>query len=211
MNNFFINHMNRIIRRQVRQLATKLWVYTLRHRLGVQNFLAIEAILAGIVDREDPKITLEIPPRLSGRFYGYKSGRIPRQKYIDHVDSFPCLENTASIFQLSLWQVLSNPLVTQRVITRLLLELENPVFSRLFDNKPGCKIPLRRALRKQSQVLGLGHISSLDALAALLLLLRETELNKQWHLYIDIKWEIQNLICRLSTFKPFYYVADELN
>ena len=50
-----------------------------------------------------------------------------------------------------------------------------------------------------------------DALAALLLLMREAELNEQWYLYIETKWETNKLLARLATFEPFGYIAKGLN
>lgn len=57
----------------------------------------------------------------------------------------------------------------------------------------------RRRLTSCIQVFDVGRIGNFDALAAIILLMRETELRWKPDLYIDTKWEVINLITRMAT------------
>lgn len=203
--------MTRNLHRAVKRLATRLWVYTLRQRLGVGNFLAIEGIIAGKIDRKNSVVPPEIAEQLSGKFYAYQKGRTPTQRMIREAAQVPGLEGTETIFDLPLWQILSNPQASQAQLIQIMRSLDDTLYNRLFQQRKCHGPSARRTLRSCIQVFDIGRISTLDALTALLLLMRETEVNQQWDLYIDTKWEVNNLLARLATFEPFYFVAEELN
>jgi hypothetical protein len=53
-------------------------------------------------------------------------------------------------------------------------------------------------------------LNNLDALACLLMILREMELLEQWLAYVEVKWQVHNLLLRLTTFEPLKNISDEL-
>lgn len=56
----------------------------------------------------------------------------------------------------------------------------------------------------------IGLNNNIDALACYLILLREMEIKKNWQLYVEIKWNLYQLLIRLTNFSPWLHIKKEL-
>lgn len=189
-----------------RKLATILWVRDIQTRLGG---LSLGAIEKWFLKKEFASNSV-FWENYSKRFYQYLNGvKTPSQQYIDEIDK--ALPGTRTIFSHPLWQILDKPQADLEEINEWMLELEPRVYNRLFKESKRHGISKRRAIGGCVCIGNIGRISTLGALAALLMLMREAELNKQYEMYIDTKWEVQNILCRMATFQPIHEVAELLN
>ncbi len=90
-------------------------------------------------------------------------------------------------------------------------QLEPNVYRRLFQKSRKHEPSPRRTLRTPFQIGNIGRINNLDALAGLLLLLRETELSNQHDYHQECQEQILELLERLSSFSPYNAIAEPLS
>lgn len=144
------------------------------------------------------------------RCYRFRAGtEKPGKKFIDRVESK--VPGTKRVIQHPLWWVLDNPEPDLESVHQQMRELEPNVYRRLFQKSRKYGSSPRRTLRTPFQIGNIGRISNLDALAGLLLLLRETELSNQDDYHLECQEQILELLERLSSFSPYNAIAEPLS
>lgn len=190
------NTPNSKICRLIDNIPTHFWVRSLEHLCKTTDPLLLEATIQGKAERFTD---LDFKEGLSGKFYGYIKKRTPSSGYIQLVaDKYP---GTEKIFTLPLWRILANPEASIEEVYEYMELLEADIRNHLF--RPSKKTKLeRRKFRGLSQISNIAKHHSTDALAALLLIIRETAITQQWFYHIEAKWELNDLLVRLSIGEP---------
>lgn len=114
------------------------------------------------------------------------------------------------LLQNILWQVLENYLADLDTIYELMRQLPPEFQLRIFKREISSGLHIRKDWRDTRPLRRISFENSLDALACLLLVVREMELLQKWHWYIVAKWEAFDLFRRLVYFEPFSHIGDNL-
>ena len=195
-------------RPETRYLATVIWVRNIQKRLGGIRLGAIEKWVLEYA--EELSWPDDFWQDYSRRFKQYlKQLKTPSDEYIDLINKL--LPKTKLIFQHPLWKILDAPNATQQEIDCWLTELEPNAYRRIFRSSKRSGKRDRRTIRGSEYISNISKENNLDALAALLLLMREAEINEDFVTCVDSKWEAQDLLCRLATFSPVREIAADLN
>jgi len=189
-----------------KHLAVIMWIRQIQDQLGGVGLGGIEKWVLKMIG----KYKEDFWQSYTKRFYQYiKGNRLPSNHYRQLIGKL--LPGSLSILYHPLWWIIDHPLATQAKIDKQMPKLEPNVYRRLFRHSKRSLIVKRRKIRGVQYVSNLARENNLDALAALLMLIREAELNKDFITYVDAKWETQDLISRLSTFNPFKEIAVPIN
>lgn len=181
-----------------------LWVDMIQWRLGGISMGRIEKWLS-----EENRSDGEFWDKCSKRFHQYRQGKkTPGDDYRDHVESK--LIGSKQIFDHPLWWILDNPQAEKDDIHDHMRMLCPPVYNRLFRCAKKHGPSARRTLRNFNQIRNIGAENNLDALAGLLMLLQEIELNQQYDYYGHCHYEIRDLLSRLAIMSPYHRIAERL-
>lgn len=187
-------------------LATTLWVKAIQSRLGGRSLGGIEKWVLEKTGNSKEDFWQDY----SKRFYQYLKGvKSPSRSYRHQLERL--LPGTSEIFDHPLWSIIENPLATSKDINDYMQNLEPNIYRRLFKHSKRSGIAERRQIRGIPYIGNIGKESSLDALAALLMLIREAEIKEDFITYTDAKWEVQDLLTRLAVFAPFSEISEDLN
>lgn len=190
--------------RLIRSLATKLWISNVREKMGGISYGRIQKILL-----PDDKKGSEYWSSYSRRFYRNSKGvPIRDRKIIAQVESI--IPGTERILTHPLWDILTNPDASQLEIFRYMERLEFNLRKKLFESDKKTNLLIRKKLRSPSQIYYIALENNLDAFACLLMLIRESELQKKVQAYISCKREVVYLIYRLSLFPPYKEIITAL-
>ncbi|WP_288368613.1 hypothetical protein [uncultured Alcanivorax sp.] len=191
-----------------RSIASKLYAQTIKHRMGDISFGKIERELLSAQESSGPEFWVHYPRKL----YRYANGApisLKRSKtMLDTIEAI--LPGTRRILEHPLWLVLANPEASSGELDSYTGILDPALIERLKETD---KVTGNRAWRKwtdRSQLYRISMLNNMDALAALLILIRVCEIKKWVHPYIEAKWTVIHLISRLASFRPFIFIAEEL-
>gem|GEM_PF-1279948 len=138
----------------------------------------------------------------SRRLYkNYKGVQIKDSALIQDVEND--LPGTKRLLFHPLWNILKNPNATLDEIVLYMDGLDLEMKGKLFRVDPISKISVRKDLDSYGSIYYVAKDNSLDALACLLMFIRESEIKKRVQAYIISKWETIFLIYRLSIIPPF--------
>ncbi len=194
------------IRKEVRPIATQNYVLTVQERKG--------GITLGKIHRhfcqQDYKSNSEYNSQNSGIIYKYAKGKacIKDTKLINRIEEE--LPGTKRLLNHPLWLILETPLADLDRIYEYMHQLIPPIQAQLFKQDSETKIYHRKNWQGTEPLLRISMQNNFDALACLLMLMREMELLKRWHSYIEAKWCVHNLLLRLAYFEPIFKINDNL-
>ncbi|WP_143247605.1 hypothetical protein [Agaribacterium haliotis] len=192
--------------RAVRCISTILWVRELQVMFGGVSLGELERQILACQGRDISDFWVNY----SKRFRHYISGRrTPSSSFIEFMEGLA--PRSSAIFDHPLWDILRSPMASADQLHLILLRLAPNIYRRVFrgSKRSGCE--LRRMIRGVPYFEGIGRESSLDSLAALLVLIREAEINDDYPNFVDAQWEARDLISRLSLVRHFNEIAVQLN
>ena len=156
---------------------------------------------------------------LNHKFHRYALGKTTvSAKTVEYVDQFS--EKTSGlkwVFTHPLWEILSNPNIEINTLNNLMGQLPVDIYNKLFVSKKSQGKSHRRSLRDVRQIEAMAFFHNIDALAALLLIMRGLDIQQSeqdWPAayYVQAKWESLHLISRLATLDDvFREVASNIN
>ena len=194
-------------RETARSIASRLYAQTIKHRMGDISFGKIERELLGTQGSSDPEFWVHY----SRKFYRYDKGApisLKRsKKMVETIEEI--LPGTRRILEHPLWLVLANPEASLGELDSYTGTLNPALIERLKETD---KVTGNRTWRKwttHSQLYRISMLNNMDALAALLILIRVCEIKNWVHPYIEAKWTVMYLISRLASFRPFMFIAEE--
>ena len=143
-------------------------------------------------------------------FYKYACGErsINNDFLIGEIEKeFP---GVTKILDHPLWLILKNPSCSRKAITKNMQSLLPSIRSIVCikEKKEGI-YPRRESINTQS-LYNISKNNDLDALACLLMIIREMEILKEWAIYTDAKWFAHDLLLRLTYFHPYKIVAEKI-
>lgn len=109
-----------------------------------------------------------------------------------------------------IWFILENPHCDQQALHLNMQSLDPSVRSILCVSRKNNDVYPRRKKTHATTLYRLDIKNSLDALACILMIVREMQILKRWDSYIHAKWFAHWLFFRLSYFEPYKTVADKL-
>lgn len=189
-------------------IASKLWAFTIQHRKGGDSFGKIERDF--INNKSYPvEQHWERYPR---KLYRYARGAtisISRNKsMIDAVENE--LPGTRRILEHPLWPVINNPSAGLDELMSYIDRLDLDIVRRLVKTDKITGEKIRKNIKSTDQLYRISLHGNLDALTALLIIIREAEIENRLEIYIRSKWVATQLYLRLLTFYPLRKVAAEL-
>lgn len=120
------------------------------------------------------------------------------------------IEGSAQIFFHLIWEVLSNPEATIEEIYGYMETLSPNIKHHLFITDRNTGKPVRKLIRTKQDIYRISMHGGLDALACMLLIIREMELSNRVEPYIFAKWETWSIANRLLLDETFYSVSHDL-
>ena len=182
-----------------------LWVREIENTLGIYSYGKLEDFFR----QKFKKQYSDLWKQYSRRFYHYVKGvKTPSERFRKQVEKYA--RGTNAIFHHPLWKILQSPQAPQSDLNEWLKQLEPKVYNHLFKQSKKHGDSPRRAVRGYFYVGNIARKNSLDALAAILMLMREAELKQDFETYVTCKWEVTDLIVRLALYHPFYEVAEPI-
>lgn len=183
------------LKRKVRSLSTQIYIQEIKDRYNGKSFGKIQKELFSNSNDSNAKFWSEY----SRRFYKNSKGVPIRDEKIIKI-----FENeqpgTERLFNNPLWLVLENPFADLKTIDELMHLLVPELQIRLFKRNKQTGHDERKFWTVTPPFNRISMENNFDALACLLLLLREAELLERWHYYITIKWFAYELCLRLNYF-----------
>ncbi|MEO9943779.1 hypothetical protein [Paraglaciecola sp.] len=192
----------------VRKLATQLYVAGLVERSG--------GLSLGLIEKTFKK-SHKIPNKqywesYSRTFYKYARGEscIKDQSLILHIDKYEAYRGVKEVLNHPLWLILENPDASLHDVHAYMHQLKPSFQQRLFKLDKNINTLTRKYWSHTDQLSRISMENNLDALACLIMLLREMELLNKWHAYVKVKWEVHFLFLRLSYFDPLLSIREVL-
>lgn len=175
-----------------------LWARTIRHRLGNISYGKIQKILV----KRDDQTNAEWWEKCSGRLSKNSSGKtkVRDAKFINDIENL--LPGTKRILNHPLWKIFLNPNATLDELYGYMKDFPIDLQKQLFKIDKQTNV-FQRVKIKAIAVDYISKRNDLDALACLLIMIRESEITRQIDAYIGCKWRAHQLFCRLATFQPF--------
>ncbi len=147
--------------------------------------------------------------RYSGRLNKNARGetRVRDEKFISLIEGI--LPGTKKILTHPLWKIMENSEASLNEIYDYMEELPLQLKQILFNYKNNAGLPERKRI-KSKNVYYISKQNDLDALACMLMMIREAEITKQIDAYITCKWEAHQLFCRIASFNPLKEIASPI-
>ncbi|EAR11069.1 hypothetical protein [Reinekea blandensis] len=191
------------LKNAINQFKRRVYFFFIFNHFGGSSYGRIEKQLTGhhYESSEDfwehyPRCLYRLnkgQPLTNETFLGELHKKIPETKFLsNHI----------------LWHVLTNPLMNETEVIDCMKSLPLKYSNKLFS-ATGEKWK-RKELRYISQINHFAELGDYDALACILLLIREAELNKKAHAYVRLKWAVRDVFSILSTKKGFQFFGNEL-
>lgn len=190
--------MNALDAKVIHKLPTMFWARTVQDKMGGISYGKIQRKLQTKGNTEN-KLFWETYSR---KFYKYnKGGGIRDKKFIDLVESH--VPGTKKILLHPLWDILKNPDASLEDIFAYMNRLDFDLRKKLFTTHQISKALVRKPLRQFSQIDYVALGNDLDALACLLMLMRESEIKEKIQAYLHCKWEAVFLVHRLAMISSY--------
>lgn len=189
-------------------MASKLYALTIQHRMGGMSFGKIEWEVAGRDVPRNTKYWSSYPRKLYRYANGAPMNLKRNREMIDVIEAR--LPGTRRILEHPLWLILENPEASLEELEHYLSLLDLALLSKVLRTDKSAGNRVWKIWKKTSQFYRIAMHNNLDALAALLIITRECEIRRRAHPYIEAKWAVSFLMSRLSVFRPFMWVADEI-
>jgi hypothetical protein len=178
----------------IRKLPSMLWTRMIIHRRG-------GASLAQIHREFRPGYSSSYKHGSRRLYKNYKGVQVKDSKLIEDVENN--LPGTKRLLFHPLWDILKNPDATLDDILLYMDKLDLDLKGKLFSVDSFSKKSVRKKLDSCGQIYYVAKENSLDALACLLMFIRESEIKKQVQAYVISKWEAIFLIYRLAVIYPY--------
>lgn len=186
--------MNELDAKIIRMLPSMLWTRMMIHRKG--------GISLGRIHKElQPGPTSSWKDGSRRLYKNYRGVQITDKTFIEQVENY--LPGTKKLLFHPLWDILKNPDANLDEILQYMDRLDFDLKRKIFKVDSQSRLLVRKKLTSFSQIYYVAKENSLDALACLLMLIRESEINKQVQAYIVCKWEAIFLIYRLAMVSPY--------
>jgi hypothetical protein len=178
------------------QLPSMFWARTLKKRTG-WTYGKIQREYSLSFKKKNPAYESQY----SRCMYKYDKGaKIRNGEFSEMIEAG--LPGTKRLLNHPLWKILGNPNADIVQLSNFTEDLDLNVRQKLFtlDKRDG--IYKRRELKKLKDIYYISLINNIDALACLLILIREFEIKKHIDPYNMCKWEAYLLLMRLALFQP---------
>ena len=191
---------------QIRKIATQVYIHVVLDRSGEKNFKHLQEHFAKSPNQETEASETEY----SGGFYKNARGdhAIKRNELINRIDKeYP---GTERVFRHPLWFILEHPLADKETIYKKYGTLNSNIKDQLFKNDKKSLSDRRKKWSSTRPFYAISMQNNLDALACLLMLVKEMNIKERWHSYALAKRLALSLFFRLSYVSPLNIVADNL-
>ena len=194
--------------KRVRYVATQLYMLCLQEKSGGLSFGSIEMHFK----RAPSQSKQAYWGSHTGTFYKYAKGsvRIKDHSLIERIEEDEQYQGCKYILSHPLWQILENPHASIASLWEIMRTLNPTMQTRLFKFNKASNVYKRKYWTNSTHFSRLSMYNNLDALACLIILIREMELLKKWHTYVQVKWYVHDLFIRLTYFKPLSSIHLEL-
>jgi len=157
--------------------------------------------------KQDDQSNADWWEKSSGRLYKNSNGKtkVRDVKFINKIEDL--LPGTKKILSHPVWNILSNPEASLFELYSYMRAFPIDMQTKLFKVEKETN-NYQRIKIKSITVDYLSKRNNLDALACLLMMIREAEITKQIDAYISCKWRVHHLFCRLATFQPLKSMAN---
>jgi len=191
--------------RYIRSIATINWLLYVQEQMNnislgeVQRHFSMKSY-----DKENP-----FWPNCSGKLYKNMRG-IPvcNNQLIDNIEKE--IKGSKRLLKHPLWKVLETPRMTLNSVHNLMKELSPNIVNRLFKEDALTGNIIRKQLTRKDQITRIAMMNNLDALACLLLFVRESELLNESASYIQAKWGVDFLLKRFLAIYPYSSIMDDI-
>lgn len=185
--------------------ASIYWSYELKKREGGLSFRKIQLKL--FPDYSPKKLEDTHDAAYSRRLYKNSKGtRVRDSEIIIRAENL-CPGTQRIIFHV-LWDILERPITTIDEVYEYMQKLDIDCVQRLFNIDVNTNAFSRKKLRKET-IFRIMMKNNMDALACILLLIRETELTSNLSANIWCRWRAHELVARLMLFSPFVQLGVE--
>jgi len=202
-----MNEKSRDLKR-VRYIASQTLMFFLKERSGNLSYRKLEMLFK----KPDGQSEEDYQDICSGAFAKYASGQIrfKNQRLIQKIENNKKYQGAKYLLNHPLWLILENPNATIEQTRKYMRQLDPDTQNRLFKKNKMNGVLERNIWKTYEPFSWVGKNNNLDALACFLMLIREMELLKQWHSYVNAKWYAHELFIRLSHFEPISTLADNI-
>ena len=192
----------------IKKLATKLYIFTIKEKSEGLSFGKIEKYFK----QKDHYTDEKYRELSSGTFYKYARGElcIRDQTLIEKIEADATYTGSKQVLVHPLWLIINNPSASKEELLEYMHKLNPEIRNKLFKFNTKTCVFERKVLKEAKFIHRLSLMNNLDALACLLMVLREMELLKQWNAYVEVKWQVYYLLVRLTAFEPMVNISDEL-
>lgn len=189
----------------VQSIACRLWFCQLAHELGTMDPLELEASIFDKGDFCDP----DIRESLSRNFYHYRNGeQFPNKKTREACAiKAPQAE---MLLQSPLWDILQNPDAKSSSIEKMFSKVSGDIKQHVFSQRRTGKPSQRVRIKSIVQAQHVARYCSIDALAILLITIRESELMQDFETFIDCKWEVNYILPIMALPIQFRSIATDI-
>lgn len=189
----------------VQSIACRFWFYELACELGTKNPLELEAAIFDKGDFCDP----DIRESLSGVFYCYRNGEHFPNKKTREACAIKAPQ-AEILLQSPLWDILQNPDAKDSSIEKMFSMVGGDIQQHIFTQRRTGKPPQRVRIDSIIQAQNVARHCSIDALAILLITIRESELRQDFETFIDCKWEVNYILPIMALSKQFRLIATDI-
>jgi len=189
----------------VQSIASRYWFYELARELGTEDPLELEASIFDKGDFCDP----DIRESLSGIFYSYRNGKHFPNKKTREACAIKAPQ-AEMLLQSPLWDILQNPDAKSSSIEKMLSKVSGDIKQHVFSQRRTGKPSQRVQIKSIVQAQHVARYCSIDALAILLITIRESELMQDFETFIDCKWEVNYILPIMALPIQFRLIATDI-
>lgn len=196
-----------ITSKNVQVIATQYYLLMLMQHFGTRSPGKLQKIIFENI-HSDTALKWEWSSS-SRRFYKNLRGTpIKGSRLINAIE--PIVNGSKRIFQHPIWLILKNPEATLEEVHAYMKNLPATFQNKLFKTDKKSMASVRRVVNNKQDICRVSMIGNLDALACMLLIIREMELLHRVHPYIFAKWEAWNIANLLLLDEAFFQVSHNL-
>lgn len=186
-------NIDREIRREIRLIATQTYIHEVKERSGLETIGKLQKKLL----KKSTQSNAEYWEENSRVLYKYARGSrvIKNEHLINKIESH--WPGTKSILNHPFWFILENPFSDQITIDNQLRLLNQDVQARVFKLDKSTNSYIRRESYNEKALAYISKENNLDALACLLMLVREMDIKQHWYVCTRIKFFANAILLRL--------------
>jgi len=193
-----------ILDAKLSQLPSMLWARSIKKRMGM-SYGKIQKEFSLDSEKANPNFW----PQCSRCIYkNHRGAKVRDKNFIERIEE--SLPGTRRLLTHPLWKILENPNSSSQQLLKYAEDLDIDIKQKIFvlDKRDGAY--KRRELKRVRELKYISMRNNLDALACLLILIREFEIKELVDPYTVCKWEAHYLLGRIGLFSPVKDLASSI-